>query len=143
MFQLYEFLSNFFSQSPEFDEDGFAHFLLEEIDDGLDVDITPIYQWQTINMDNKLILDCDAASTFALSWIFAGKERLQIQPLQVRDVKFIHETDQPDIGNQQDIAFLEIFTDDINGRIIRLQLLPHLGVQLAVDMTDDDFQFLN
>jgi hypothetical protein len=143
MFQLYELLSNFFSQSPEFDEDGFAHFLLEEIDDGLDVDITPIYQWQTINMDTKLILDCDAASTFALSWMIAGKERLQIQPLQVRDVKFIHETDQPEIGVQQDIAFLEIQPVAINGRVIRLQLLPDLSVQFVVDTNEDEFRFLN
>lgn len=142
MFQIYEFLSNFFSQSPEFDEDGFAHFLLEEMDDGLDVDITPIYQWQSINMDNKLILNCDAAATFALSWMSAGKEIVEIQPLQVREVKFVHDTDQPNIGAPQDIAFLEFFTSENSGRIIRLQLLPHLRVQLAVEM-HDDYSFLN
>ncbi len=143
MFKLYEFLCKFFNQTPTFDEDGFAHFLLEEMDGDLDVDITPITQWDTLDLNNKLILDCDAAATFALSWMSSGCERLQIQPVQVRDVKFLHETHEYINGSQQDLASLEFYFKEIPGRLIRLQLLPHLSVQFAVDVNDKDFMIMN
>ena len=111
MFELYEYLSQFFNQKPEYDEDGFAHFLLEEIEDYLDVDVTPINRWADIDLSNKLILDCDAANTFALSWNQDGQERLQVQPLKIREVKYFHETYELLNGPQQDEAALLFYSD--------------------------------
>ena len=132
-FQLYEYLCKFFNQTPELDEDGFAHFLLEEINDGLDVDITPIERWQDINIENKLILDCDTANTFALSWNEKGRERLQIHHIRIREVKFFHETYSLQGGPEQDEAVLAFYSDSLQGRVIRVQLLPYLRVQLTLD----------
>jgi hypothetical protein len=133
MFQVYEYLSQFFSQQPVFDEDGFAHFLLEEIDGELDVDITPITHWNDDLLKNKLLLDCDWANTFALSWLQDGKERLQVQHLHIREVKFFHETYELTNGNHQDEAALLFYSDELPGRVLRVQLLPNLRVQLVIE----------
>ncbi|MAT43021.1 MAG: hypothetical protein CL609_11810 [Anaerolineaceae bacterium] len=137
-FQLYEYMCKFFNQTPALDEDGFAHFLLEEMDDGLDVDITPLERWAEIDLGNKLILDCDTVNTFALSWSQNGKERLQIQPLRIREVKFLHETLQFPNGVEQDQAVLVFFSDTLPGRVIRVQLLPYLRVQFTLDFDSFD-----
>ena len=132
-FELYDYLCKFFNQTPELDEDGFAHFLLEEMDFGLDVDVTPIERWMDIDISNKLVLDCDTVNTFSLSWSQNGKERLQIQHIRVKEVKFFHETYELSDGTEQDEAVLVFYSDNLQGRVIRVQLLPHLRVQLALD----------
>lgn len=130
-FALYDYLCKFFNQTPPLDEDGFAHFLLEEMDDGLDVDITPIERWGEIDLKNKLILDCDTANTFALSWNHKGQERLQIHHILIREVKFFQETYELINGIEQDQAVLAFYSDSLPRRVIRLQLLPYLRVQLT------------
>ncbi len=137
-FQLYEYMCKFFNQTPALDIDGFAHFLLEEMEDGLDVDTTPIECWFELDLGNKLILDCDNVNTFALSWSQNGKERLQIQPIRIRDVKFFHETLEFPNGVEQDQAVLAFYSDNLNGRVIRVQLLPYLRVQLTHDFESKD-----
>jgi len=132
-FALYDFLCKFFNQNAPLDEDGFAHFLLEELDDGLYVDITPIERWADVDLNNKLILDCDTANTFALSWSQNGKERMQIHHILIREVKFYQETYELLNGIEQDQAVLAFFSDSLPGRVIRLQLLPYLRVQLTHD----------
>lgn len=73
----------------------------------------------------------------------AGIERLQIQPIQVSDVKFSHETHESIKGYQQDVASLNIFVKDFPGKIIRLQILPNLFVQFTEDEDEDDFLIMN
>lgn len=69
-----EILAEFFQKRPEPDADGVFHYLLQEKDGALVVDITPIKQWTPERLEDTLIIDCER-NIVCLSWINNGTYR--------------------------------------------------------------------
>ena len=104
MTDINEVLAEFFQKRPEPDADGFFHYLLQEKDTMLVVNITPYGQWTPELLKNTLIIDCHQ-NEIGLVWISDGIYRAALGgPFPVETV--LYQDDEDEDAPRQELVFV-------------------------------------
>lgn len=100
MIDINEILATFFQKRPEPDADGVYHYLLQEQNDTLVVDITPYRQWTPELLKNTLIISCER-NEVGLCWMDAGIYRSTLGgPVPVETILYEEDEDKDDPNRQ-------------------------------------------
>lgn len=120
---LNEFFEVIFGDKPsKKDEDGFYHYLLENKDDNLKVDVTEINKWTNDLLKDKLILSYNDENIFSLTLRNEGREIVEINNTVIDRVKY-----KIDDENSKKII---LYPDSLRGKKIEIKIEPYISVAL-------------
>lgn len=110
-------LAAFFQKQPEPDADGVFHYLLQEKDSTLVVDITPHRQWTPELLKNTLMIDCNQ-NDMCLSWVHDGIDRTILGgPFPVETILSYDDEDEDEPGREPVLVGVHV--------VARIHLPPH------------------
>ncbi|MCT4584579.1 MAG: DUF1835 domain-containing protein [Peptostreptococcaceae bacterium] len=120
---LNQFFEVIFGDKPsKKDEDGFYHYLLENKNDDLKIDVTEINKWTNDLLENKLILSYNDENIFSLILRNEGREIIQINHTVIDRVKY-------KIDNENSKKII-LYPDSLRGKIIEIKIEPYIAVAL-------------
>ncbi len=125
-----EFFTKIFKKNCEIDEDGFYHYLLEEKENNLVVDTTHITKWNTIDLSNKLILDCDDNNVFSLTWLKDGRDLISIHHSLVNNIKYKTEVYEDEKGKEIKEEAIILYLEDLLDKYLEIQIKPCIGISI-------------
>jgi len=123
---LHDFFTKLFEKSSIRDEDGFYHYLLEQKENGLEVDTTPITKWHTIELSDKLILSYDDNNIFALTWFRDGREIMGINHTLISNIEYKIDADNEEMRTEEII----LYSEDLIGMRLKIQTKPYISIFL-------------
>ncbi|WXR60944.1 DUF3658 domain-containing protein [Peptostreptococcaceae bacterium AGR-M142] len=120
---LNQFFEVIFGDKPsKKDEDGFYHYLLENKDDNLKVDVTELNKWTNDLLKDKLILSYNDENIFSLTLRNEGREIVEINNTVIDRVKY-----KIDDENSKKII---LYPDSLRGKKIEIKIEPYISVAL-------------
>lgn len=124
---LKEFFINTFKNESKIDEDGFYHYLIENKNE-ICIDTTFIEHWNTLDLDNKLILDYNEENLLSLTLFKDGEHIFQNNHMFVDNIQYLEEeheikSDEIEIRKKLIIRF-QNFIDSV----LEVQLEPHVSI---------------
>lgn len=123
-----EFFENSFKKSSKMDEDGFYHYLIEKKGNELVVDTTYIADWNTIDLSNKLILDCDENNMFSLIWFKEGRDLVSINNILIDNVEYRIEVYEDEQGKEIKIETIILSSDHLIDKQLEIQIKPYISI---------------
>lgn len=133
MIDVNEILAEFFQKRPEPDADGVFHYLLQEKNAALVVDITPYRQWTPELLKNTLIIDCQQ-NEMCLIWINDGIYRATLGgsfPVET----ILYQDDEDEDDPRRELVF-------VGSNIVARVDLPPAPLSFWIGPRDDFYQMV-
>ncbi|WFD10195.1 DUF1835 domain-containing protein [Tepidibacter hydrothermalis] len=125
-----DFFEKLFKKSCQIDEDGFYHYLIEKKENEIVVDTTYIADWNTIDLSNKLILDCDENNMFSLIWFKEGRDLVSINHILIDNIEYRIEMHEDENGKEIKTEAIILISDHLIDKQLEIQIKPYISIAL-------------